>query len=87
MSMRHLKPDNRYSNPLARHGATDSQGNLPRENHQCSQLILREIENIIHFPFRDNKSMPLNKRIYIQKSQKLIVFRNLIAWNFPAYNP
>lgn len=63
--MRHLQTDDRYSNALARHYRTYRFGYFFGENHQPSQLLIRNVENVIHLLLGDTKCMTLGLWPYI----------------------
>jgi hypothetical protein len=55
------------------------------DHHLCVEEIIH-LEDITYFFFWDEKCMAEMKRMYVEKSEKLIIFIDLVTWYFSSNN-
>ena len=85
--MRHLQPNYGHPYPEAGHGLAKPLRHRAGKQPKVGIFLLRKVEDVVGFFFRDREHMALYQRIYIQKSQEIFVFLNLVGGNFAACYP
>ena len=84
--MRHFKANHRFTHFLTWENLLDSQRYTLCKHMHCCHFIIFQIENVIHFTFRNHQRMAFHQRIDVQKRIKLFILRYLVARNFACDN-
>lgn len=81
MGMRDLESNHGHTYTLARHGLAQTFGNAFRKQFQREIFVIGKVEQIGHLVFGHNQNMAWSHRVYVEKSEVLLVFGDLVAWN------
>ena len=86
VGMGHFEAEHHLGHLLAGEGCADGFGDTLGEDLKLGQLVVLHVEDVIHFPTRDDQRMGLDDGVDVEESIKLIAFRTLVAGNLTSSN-
>lgn len=85
--MRYFEADYCDSDPFTFYGFLYGFCHSLAKLKQRAKNVLLKVEDVIYFDFGNNQSMSLRQWINIEKRKELIVFSQLVAWDFAFNDP
>ena len=82
--MRYFHAQYDYGYPCARYFALDSGRHLLGEYHHAGQRPVVEVENIVHFLFRNHERVSFRKRIDVEECIVVFILCDFVGRNFPC---
>ena len=82
----HFETDDTLSHLFTWDGLLDGHSHLLGKDLQAGQLLVGEVEDIVHLALRDHQSVALGQRADVQEGIVMLVLCNLVAGNLSCYD-